>query len=125
MPVHVFYTFNSIYTKVYDFKNKKNNVELNNDTNEIIPIIISHGLTASRSLYSTLCSEFASFGYMVFALDHHDGTCCYTEDQNASNFWTFDSKMPYFKYEDFNIKINKRVQEVISLVDEIHEDDFL
>ncbi len=80
MPVHVFYTFNSIYTKVYDFKNKKNNVELNNDTNEIIPIIISHGLTASRSLYSTLCSELASFGYMVFALDHHDGTCCYTED---------------------------------------------
>ena len=82
---------------------------MNDKVNELIPIIISHGLTASRSLYSSLCSELASFGYMVFALDHHDGTCTYTEDQTANNFWTFDSKIPYFKYDDFNNKINIRV----------------
>ena len=80
MPEHIYYTFNQLYSKVYDFKNIKKNISLNNNVNEIIPIIISHGLTASRSLYSSLCSELASFGYMVFALDHHDGTCCYTED---------------------------------------------
>ena len=95
-------------------------MNINESVNEIIPIIISHGLTASRSLYTSLCSELASFGYIVFALDHHDGTCCYTEDQNSSNSWIFDSKMPYFKYEDFNAKLNQRVQEVIALVDEIH-----
>lgn len=83
MPNHLFYTFNQVYTKVHDFK--KNNVNINETVNELIPIIISHGLTASRSLYSSLCSELASFGYIVFALDHHDGTCCYTEDQNANN----------------------------------------
>jgi hypothetical protein len=80
LPEHIYYTFNQLYSKVYDFKNIKKNISLNNNVNEIIPIIISHGLTASRSLYSSLCSELASFGYMVFALDHHDGTCCYTED---------------------------------------------
>jgi len=80
LPEHIYYTFNQLYSKVYDFKKIKKNISLNNNVNEIIPIIISHGLTASRSLYSSLCSELASFGYMVFALDHHDGTCCYTED---------------------------------------------
>jgi hypothetical protein len=39
---------------------------------------------------------------MVFALDHHDGSCCYTEDETGSKVWNFDTKAPYFLYEDLH-----------------------
>ena len=50
---------------------------------KLIPIIFSHGLTASRALYTAYCREFASNGYIVFALDHHDGSCHYTLDEDG------------------------------------------
>ena len=49
----------------------------------LIPIIFSHGLTASRGLYTTHCRELASCGYIVFALDHHDGSCHFTLDEDG------------------------------------------
>ena len=47
---------------------------------KLVPIVFSHGLTASRALYTTHCRELAACGYIVFSLDHHDGSCHYTED---------------------------------------------
>ena len=44
---------------------------------------MSHGLYASRTIYTTVCRELASHGYIVFAIDHHDGSNHYTEDQNG------------------------------------------
>jgi predicted dienelactone hydrolase len=39
------------------------------------PIILSHALGLSRSHYMTLCRELASFGFIVFALNHNDRSC--------------------------------------------------
>ena len=50
----------------------------------LIPIIMSHGITANRCLYQTICIELASFGYMVLAIDHHDGSGTYSEKKDGT-----------------------------------------
>ena len=62
-------------------------------TDKLVPIIMSHGLTASRHYYSVLSAELASYGYCVFVLDHHDGSCAYTKTQSGEV--NFDTKAPF------------------------------
>ena len=37
-------------------------------------ILFSHGLGGTRPAYSPLCGEFASFGFLVCAVEHRDGS---------------------------------------------------
>ena len=53
----------------------------NVNDSKLVPILFSHGLASSCSIYSAHLRELASHGYIVFAMDHQDRSCGYTEDQ--------------------------------------------
>ena len=44
----------------------------------IRPLIFSHGLGASDWIYTQLCKEYASHGYLVLMIQHQDGSCFHT-----------------------------------------------
>lgn len=50
-----------------------------NGGEQLIPVIFSHGLGASWRQHQMVGMEMASHGYLVFFLDHLDGSCIYSE----------------------------------------------
>ena len=50
-------------------------------------VLFSHGLGGTSTMYSTLCCEIASHGFVVCALEHDDCTACATLDQNNDPIW--------------------------------------
>ena len=55
------------------------------DTKLLAPMIFSHGYTSTCSKYVAYIREFVSHGYIVFALDHLDDSCGYTELKDGTS----------------------------------------
>ena len=68
----------------------------------------------------------ASHGYVVFALNHNDGTCSYTEksDGDSIKFARSNSRENFIKTEGYKF-IGIRTKEIDSLIDEIGGENFL
>lgn len=84
----------------------------------LVPVIYSHGLTSTRTFQSGSCRDLASNGYIVFAPDHHDGTCNYSRLKNGEErYWT--SMLNPDDQETFLSRLEVRLTEVKQLIDDI------
>ena len=57
----------------------------------LIPIIFSHGYSAISQFYSCILKDLASHGYLVFAINHRDGSAMFTKDKVGGGFLYFDN----------------------------------
>lgn len=59
----------------YKVKNMQGSPPEGLDRDPIFPLLMfSHGLGGQRTAYSSLCTEFASYGFVVCAVEHRDGS---------------------------------------------------
>lgn len=74
-------------------------------------VIFSHGMGAMRTTYSLLCSELASNGFFVAAIEHKDGSASATI--NIDGTWTYERKIDSHEneYEVRNAQVTQRVTE--------------
>jgi len=68
--------------------------------------------------------EFVSHGYIVFAIDHLDGSCGHTELKDGTPH-LLDISKELHDYDLKRIMIKKREEEMIALIDEIIKPKFL
>jgi hypothetical protein len=69
----------------------------NPNPKKLIPIIHCHGLTCSRTSQSVSCRDLASHGYIVFSIDHYDGTANFSVLKNGENKYWSSKHDPYDK----------------------------
>lgn len=50
----------------------------------LIPIVFSHGNSSTRTMNSCFLRDIASHGFIIFALDHVEGTCMHTKKADGT-----------------------------------------
>ncbi|XP_049855949.1 platelet-activating factor acetylhydrolase-like [Schistocerca gregaria] len=100
--------------------------DVNTKLKKLPVIILSHGLGASRFLYSCVCNELASHGYLVAVIEHREnsaGATWYYESQKDRDedkrTWIKFKHIPLGKdhYAERNKQIKKRASECVKAVD--------
>lgn len=81
-----------------------------NDEAPTFPLMVfSHGLGGTNTAYSSVCGEFASYGFVVFALEHRDGSGPRTfVNQPGNKEIKLDAGVDYENNKDQDLKHSKR-----------------
>lgn len=92
-------------------------------------ILLSHGLGGNRFLYTATCVELASHGFVVFAIEHRDGSACRTyyyqnKDEVIQDKKTFIEhkkvELGSSHYSARNAQVHSRSEELKRATDLIH-----
>ncbi|XP_065898486.1 platelet-activating factor acetylhydrolase-like [Dysidea avara] len=103
-------------------------------TSTPLPVIMfSHGVAGMRTLYSAVCCDLASHGYLVAAIEHRDHSAgyCYTKHRKNGSEEFVDHWIPYDKppssfEEEHTFRVPQltiRRKEILLGLDFIHQLD--
>lgn len=88
--------------------------------NQKLPVMIfSHGVRGHRNIASGFCREFSSQGFIVYSLEHNDGT-------SATRFDEKKNETVYYQTEDmtdlplWRERIEERFDEIKNVLDYLH-----
>jgi predicted dienelactone hydrolase len=73
-------------------------------------------------MHSGTCRDLASHGYLVFSIDHEDGTSSYTVSKDGKKEIFYENRHRLYDTEVRKGQIQIRVSEVKALIDEMVED---
>ncbi len=65
-----------------------------------------------------MCKDYASHGYIVFAINHCDNSSCFFLDKNARPYY-YDNKHKKYHLETRSAQLKIRVMEMKALIEEI------
>lgn len=85
-------------------------------------MVYCHGLCSNRTMHSGTAKDLASHGFIVFMLDHKDGTSSYVYDKDGSNPRMYNNSAIAYDFEIRKPQIKIREKEVMALIDEIFDE---
>eukprot|EP00924_Labyrinthula_sp_SR-Ha-C_P005823 maker-scaffold_14-snap-gene-6.48-mRNA-1 protein AED:0.00 eAED:0.00 QI:65/1/1/1/1/1/2/182/399 len=88
-------------------------------------VVFSHGLGGNADIYSKFCSDVASLGYVVIAVEHEDASGSYAFDakNNRDIFYDSSYSADYTRRNVVNFRskfLDKRVKELDKVIDWVY-----
>ena len=72
-------------------------------------MILCHGLCGSKTSQSGSCRDLASHGYIVFSLDHFDGSAHYSIKENGEElYWSTEQNLTEVQVRKNQLKIRRK-----------------
>lgn len=85
---------------------------------------MSHGFSSYRTMHSIMSRDFASHGYIVFAINHKDMSCMHTKTKGGVDIYV-DKSQKLHEPQIRPKQIVIRESEILALIQEMSDPKFL